>query len=227
MEFNKNWTKEDNKELLNFIKDGKSVNEIREHFGNNKLFYHPNKKYYLSGKSSTIPTFKSKIDDYSYFMNEIKYEELKTDFQVDFKKSKHFNKKFDYIYKFQTDSGNRYIIDFIYLKDTIGYYKNRDIYNVSFTLEKNRNLLNSENYEELTFLKEQHELIKRIIFIFKDFNDKFAENCVYLIGETVDKRKTKWYRNLIKDSFSNIKEIIDISSFTNGMTAYYYEVDSK
>jgi len=104
MEFNINWTKDDNDKLRNFIKEGKSVEFIREYFTNEKLFYHPSKKYYQSGKSSTIPTFKDKIDDFTSFINEIKYEELKTDFTVDFEKSKRalasFGvNKFNYIYK--------------------------------------------------------------------------------------------------------------------------------
>ena len=55
MEFNKNWTKEDNDQLRQLIKEGKNVDYIRDYFGNDKLFYHPNKKYYHSGKS--IPNF--------------------------------------------------------------------------------------------------------------------------------------------------------------------------
>ena len=41
MKFNKNWTKQE-----------KSIDYIREYFGNDKLFYHPKKKYYQSGKSA-------------------------------------------------------------------------------------------------------------------------------------------------------------------------------
>lgn len=65
MEFNINWTKDDNDKLRNFIKERKSVEFIREYFTNEKLFYHPSKKYYQSGKSSAIPTFKDKIDDFN------------------------------------------------------------------------------------------------------------------------------------------------------------------
>jgi len=209
MEFNKNWTKEDNKKLRNLISEGKNPNEIRDFFGNDKLFYHPNKKYYNSGKISSLPTFKEKVRDF------------KTDFHYDFSHSKYFRDEFDYNYKFQTNSGNRYIVDFIYLKDVI--YRDRDIYNISFTLESNRNLLNSGEYERETGLNENHELIKRIIFILIDFNQRFGKNCIYLIGETEDKRKINWYRNLIKDSFENCKEVIGISSFTNGLDGYYYE----
>lgn len=223
MEFNKNWTKKDNDKLRELIREGKSADYINNYFSNDKLFYHPKKKYYFSGKSS-IPKIRKKIDDYTGFINEIKYEELKTDFTIYFNKSKHFNDEFDYYYIFQTDSGNRYVVDFIYLKDTIGPYKDKDIYNISFTLETNRNLSNYKDYEKSTFLNEEHEIIKRIIFIIKDFNKKFGNNCIYLIGETEDKRKINWYSQLIKDSFNNIKETIGISSFTNGLNAHYFEI---
>jgi hypothetical protein len=197
MEFNKNWTKEDNKKLRNLISEGKNPNEIRDFFGNDKLFYHPNKKYYNSGKISSLPTFKEKVRDF------------KTDFHYDFSHSKYFRDEFDYNYKFQTNSGNRYIVDFIYLKDVIGPYRDRDIYNISFTLE-------SREYESEDRLDDNSELIKRIIFILIDFNKRFGKNCIYLIGKT---------DNLIKDSFENYKEVISISSFTNGLDGYYYEIN--
>ena len=225
MEFNKNWTKDDNDILRNFIKEGKSISYIRDYFGNDKLFYHPTKKYYLSNKTACIPTFKNNISDFSGFINEIKYEELRTDFTIDFEESKHFEDQFNYLYKFQTNSGNRYVVDFIYLLDTIGPFQNKDIYNISFTLEINRNMKTPSDYEKQTALDETHEIIKRLIFIFRDFDNRFGKGCIYLIGETSDNRKTKWYRNLINDTFSNVRETIGISSFTNGLNAYYYEVN--
>lgn len=223
MKFNKNWTKEDNKKLLNLIKEGKSVDYINDYFGNDKLFYHPSKKYYISNKSAPVPIFKKKIDDFSGFINEIKYNELKTDFIVDFEKSEHFSDEFNYIYKFKTNSGNKYVVDFVYLQDSIGPYANCNIYNISFTLETNRDLSNYKDYEKTTLLNEEHEIIKRIIFIFKDFDNRFGNNCIYMIGETEDKRKITWYRTLIKDSFEGIKETIGDSSFTNGLNAFYFE----
>jgi len=62
-----------------------------------------------------------------------------------------------------------------------------------------------------------------VIFIFKHFDSKFGKGCVYLIGETEDKRKINWYRQLIKDSLDGIKEIIGVSSFSNGLNAYYFK----
>lgn len=72
-------------------------------------------------------------------------------------------------------------------------------------------------------LNEEHELIKRLIYIFKDFDKRFGFDCIYMIGETEDKRKINWYRKPIKDTFDNIKETISESSFTNGLGSYYYE----
>jgi len=224
MKFNKHWTKSDNDLMRQFIKEGKSPIDIRKFFGNDKLFYHPTKKYYDSGKSGSIPSFKNKILNFEQHINEIVYNELKTDFIKDWNESKHFPSEFDYNYTFQTNSGNRYILDFIYLKDDIGLFKNRNIYNISFTLEKQRNLSDYKEYEKNTMLKEQHELIKRIIFIFKDFHKNYVQNCIYLLGHTENIQKIKWYRNLIEDSFTKIKETVNISSFTNGLPAYYFEI---
>lgn len=212
MEFNKNWTKKDNDLMREFIKENKSVDYIREHFGNDKLFYHPSKKYYYSNKSC-LPIFK-KIKNFDGYINEIQYSELETDFTYDFEKSKQFKDEFNYIYKFKTNSGTKYIVDFIYLKDNIGIYKNKDLYNISFTTEENRNLTDPDKYEKITFLKEEHEIIKRLIYIINDFNKRFGNN-IYLIGETEDKRKIKWYKSIIEDNFDNVILSKDISSFTN------------
>jgi len=225
MDFNINWTQEDNNKLRHLIKEGKSPDYIRNYFGNEKLFYNPSKKYYQSNKSSAIPTIKDKIKDFTGYITEIKYEELKTDFVFDFEKSSYFENKFNYYYTFQTNSGNRYVFDFIYLKDNIGPYKGTDLYNISFTLEANRNLSNYKDYEKQTQLKEGHEIIKRLIFILKDFDKRFGNDCIYTLGETEDKRKINWYRNLIKDTFNNVKETIGVSSFTDGLKCYYYELN--
>ena len=95
MDFNVNWTKEDNSKLLELIKENKSPEFIRSYFGNDKLFYHPSKKYYQSNKTAVLPSFKEKIKDFTGFINEIKYESLKTDFTFDFSKSEYFKDKLD------------------------------------------------------------------------------------------------------------------------------------
>jgi len=224
VDLNRNWTKQDNDKMRELIKEGKDSDFIRNYFGNNKLFYHPNKKYYIAPKSSILPNFKKKISDFNGFINEIKYEELKTDFKLDFNNSEQFIGKFNYLYTFQTNSGNRYVVDFIYLSDDKSPYPNRDIYNMSFTLEKNRNLDDYKDYEKPSQLNEEHEVIKRVLFIINDFLNNKGSNSIILIGETEDKRKINWYRNLIKQSIPNIKETEGISSFTNGLKAYYYDL---
>ena len=227
MKFNINWTKEDNDQMRKMISEGKSEADIREFFGNDKLFYHPTKKYYKSGKSGTLPNFKNKIKDFGGYITEIKYTELKTDFVKNVEKSKYFVDQFNYNYTFQTNSGNRYVVDFIYLNDTIGIFKYKNLYNISFTIEDQRNFSDYVDYEKITKKDENNELIKRIIYIFKDFYTNYGKNCIFLIGESEDIRKMNWYRNLIKDSFDNVIEIKDVSSFTNGLPAYYFEIINK
>ena len=55
MEFNEFWTKKDNDEFRQLIKEGKSIKYIIEYFGMNKLKHHPKKKF--SGNS--LPDFDS------------------------------------------------------------------------------------------------------------------------------------------------------------------------
>jgi hypothetical protein len=226
MVFNKFWTKEDNDLMRKMIKENKSVDEIREFFGNDKLFYHPKRKYYTDGKVGCLPNFneRKQIQDFTGFVNEIKYSELKTDFRIIATSSLKFKNEVDYHYTFLTNSLNRYIVDFIYLKDTKGNFKDKDLYNVSFTLEKNYDLNDYKKYETETNLNEQHEIIKRLIYIIKDFHKKYSNGCIYLIGETEEMIKINWYINLVKDSFEEVNIIKDESSFTNDLPAYYFEV---
>ena len=61
MDLNRNWTKQDNDKMRELIKEGKDSDFIRNYFSNDKLIYHPNKKYYIAPKSSILPNFKNKI----------------------------------------------------------------------------------------------------------------------------------------------------------------------
>lgn len=211
MIFNRFFTKEDNKTLRKMIKEKRSIDEIRSFFGE-KLFYHPSQKYYYQ-RSGTIPNFNK-------FIEEIKYQALDTNFTKKPTLSKWFNNQFDYHYYFQTNKGNRYVLDFIYLFDEIGPLKHKDLYNISFTLESQYNLDNDLEYEKITNLDEYHEIAKRLLFLLQDFQKNYGSGN-YLISETTDIRKINWYRNLIKDSL-NLKEIEGVSSFTNGLKAYYF-----
>lgn len=204
------WTKEDNIKLRQLIKEGKPPNEIRKSLGD-KLEEHFNKKY-LSSFSDFI-------------LNEIKMQPKETILNFQPKPSTYYPNEWNFLTYFETDSGQRYFVDFIYVKETKNQFKNDNIFNLSFTTEEQHNLNNSEIYEDDTHKYEHIEVMKRLIFVIiesiKYIKTKYI-NPILLIGETKNPQKINFYRNIIKDSLPNIKEIEDISDFTNGFKAYYF-----
>jgi hypothetical protein len=209
------WTKEDNKKLRTLIKEGKSVSEIREIIGDNKLRENPKKKYV-----NTFNRFK---------LMEIVAKQLKTDYIFQIEKSKFYENEYNFTANFKTLSENEYIIDLILIKEYENQFKNNNILNISFTLAKNRTFDNYKKYEEETKINEHFEIIKRLMFIIPDSLKKIKKNysnIILLINETENPQKINFYRNVIKDSFSDVIEIEDTSNFTNGLKAYYYIIEN-
>jgi len=205
------WTKEDNKQLRQLIKEGKTPTEIRKIIGVDKLEEHPNKKYLYNYNS--------------FLINEIKAQPKDTDYNFKPEKSKIYPDDWNFYSEFKTTSGQKYFIDFIYVKETKNNFKNSDVFNISFTTEEQRDFNDYDKYEGETNKKEHIELIKRMIFIIDGSMKRIKvvySNPIILIGETKNPQKINFYRNIIKDSLPNVTEIEDVSDFTNGMKAYYY-----
>jgi hypothetical protein len=205
------WTKEDNKQLRQLIKEHKTSFEIRKHFGIEKLEEHPNKKY-LSNFNSFV-------------INEIKFQPKNKAFDFYHEKSKYYKNDYNFYSIFKTDSGQKYFVDFIYVKETKNKFKDLNVFNLSFTTEEQRVFTNVDFYELSTNKNEQFELIKCLIYVINESLKMIRvlySNPIILMGETKNPQKINFYRNIIKDSLPNVIEIEDISEFTNGLKAYYY-----
>ena len=207
------WTKEDNTRLRKLISEGKTPSEIIEIMGYDKLRENPKKKY---------------VSNYNEFiLNEIFAKPKQTDFVIGREKSKYFNDKMNYYSTFKTSSGQEYVVDFVYVQEKDGRFKNDNIFNLSFTTKENRDLTDYKKYEDETNKKELIELTKRLIYVVIESIDTIKlkyKNVIILIGETENPQKIYFYRNIINNSFPNIEEIEDISSYTNGLKAYYYKI---
>lgn len=207
------WTKEDNKQLRKLISEGKTPSEIIKIIGYDKLRENPKKKY---------------VSNYNEFiLNEIFAKPKETDFVIGREKSKYFNDKMNYYSTFKTSSGQEYVVDFVYVQEKNGQFKNDNIFNLSFTTKENRDLTDYKKYEDETNKKELIELTKRLIYVVIESIDTIKlkyKNVIILIGETENTQKIDFYRNIINNSFPNIEEIEDISSYTNGLKAYYYKI---
>ena len=216
MKFTEEWTKEDNNILRGLIKEGKSPSQIIDIIGYDKLRKNPNKKYV--GKFS------------EFILNEIFFKSKKTVFNINQDLSNYYNGELNYNSTFKTESGQEYVVDFVIVKEKDGQFKKSNIFNLSFSTIENRNFSDYKKYEEDTGKGEYIELTKRLIFVIRE-SIKVIElnykNIVILIGETENPQKINFYRNVIKESFDDIDEIIDESSFTNGLKAYYYVIKNN
>lgn len=118
MEFNKIWTKEKNDILRQFNKEGKSIEFIKEYFGDD-LKYHPKGKF----KSN-------KLFGFHKFVNEIIITPENIDYNKNIQKSIKYKDKKDYIYSFKTKQ--EYILMLLYVENF-----NKSSYEIVFTSKEN------------------------------------------------------------------------------------------
>lgn len=225
MIFTDKWTKEDNKLYRTLIKEHTKVDDIIKIMGLNKLKNYPNGTY------STRYSL-GNFDD--FVKNEIVYSDRFTNFNLKVSKSNHFDGN-DYSFVFKTDSDIEYVFDFVYYNEINGDFINKNLYYLSFsTLEQkiisdtiSDDIKKTEAYEETTDNNEIHELIKRLIYLFKHFYNFYGkiENAIYVIGETDNIQKINFYRDLIESSFDNVKEYIGKSFINLNRNVYYYEIN--
>ena len=141
MKFNKDWTKEDNDILRQLLKENKTPDEIVNIIGIDKLEKNPNKKYV--GKFS------------QFILNEIFTKPKKTIYSLFQTNSTNFKNKINYNAKFNTDSGNEYVLDLVYVEDSISPFPTRPMYNISFTIKiNNESLVNVY----LLFIKDNYNI---------------------------------------------------------------------
>jgi hypothetical protein len=210
MDFNKDWEKEDNDLLRKLIKENKSPDEIVSIIGFEKLEKNPKKKYV--GKFS------------DFILNEITSIPKKTLYTLKQDESTSFKGNLNYHAFFRTDSGVEYVLDLIYVEDIMSPYKNKSMFNISFTTKEQYDSTSATKYEKETNKNEHLELMSRLIYIIEDINiyltSKYGE-IVYIIGETSNPKKINMYRDIIKNSL-NYNELKGKSSIILGRDVYYY-----
>jgi hypothetical protein len=233
MEFNNYWTKDINDLYHNMVKEGKSINEIRNHFDNNVLMHHPNKKFHVDIK---IPS----LLKYNIFLNEIKIIPSETKYTIDYKNSEMYNDVKDYFLSFNVNGVNYIIVLFYYIVNNVSSF------NILFTTQKQYNeyleIKGNKKYSDITIdefnqlsiiLEEETnynniiKIMKSISFILKNFHNilKYYNDIPYSICEINNPIKIKLYGNIIKNSFDDIIETKDIMK--NSKNIYYYQIKNK
>ena len=238
MEFNEHWTKKDNDLMRQMIKEHKSRKEIIKFFGEEKVSHHPKKKFAVEHSLPNFDIIKQQIrlkkinriqevcilKKYGeYIKEEIKIYPKFTTYDLKRKFSDDYPTKYDYLAEFKTDSNTYYMLSLIYVEDVVSPFPNQPMYNISFTTKEQYGTV---EYEEETHKNETIELMKKIMYILLDINDlvirKYLSNPIYIIGETDNIQKIKFYQNIMRDSLPEYKEIKGKSSVNNGKDVYYY-----
>ena len=229
MKFNEIWTKEVNDKYRQMIKEKKSTDEIREYFGN-KMNYHPEQKF-----KHGILTY----DRYMCLINEIKFHPNYIDFGFNYFKSLRFSNGKD-IRCFFTVNDIDYILVLEYLIEDNELFHNEVVYNIFFTtkkqydnFEKELSKLKLEDYEK-EFLKLQNiveketklgdtiKIFNALSYILLKMIDELV-NPIYMISDTNNPQKIKFYNKSIKDSFKDKYDLlIGKSKFFPDSNTYYY-----
>lgn len=205
--YNEKWTIEKHKKYRKLKRSGYSDEMLIEHFGED-IYYSG-----LYNRKSTIMPFLG-------FITEITITPEFVNYNVNKNKSIIYINKFDYVINF-IDNDIKYIIClFYYVIEEI------ETYNVLFTTEnqwidyENRlNEIGKKGYvtdlerielanivEKGTGFNNLFSIMKKISYILSDFI-KIGLINVLSIGETRNIVKINLYRNIIRNSFKNIKEI--------------------
>jgi len=225
-EYNERWTRE---KFLNYriLKRGGYTHQMLiEHFGED--IYHSG----LYNRNSTIMPWLQ-------FLEEIVITPEETNYDYSKEPSDIYPNKFDHIIKFR-DGKNKYVaVLFYYVIDEI------ETYNILFTTQnqwrdyksklgafRNKGYITDSERHELVNIVERetgfdklYSVMKKVSYVLFDFiGNKLDGNITISIGETKNLVKINLYRNIIKNSFPNVRELGE--KFDEVGNKYYiYEIN--
>ena len=222
------WTREKFLEYRKLKRSGYTHSMLKEHFGDD---IYESGMYNRNG--STLPN----ILKYHNFVNEIKINPEETYYGISPELSSFFKEKTDYVLTFHSNNIS-YVICLIFFK-----INNIDTYNLVFTTYDQwvnyrskfsefikSGKISTEEFQILndiisktTNLNDVYPIFRKISWILLDFYSKTLKGGVLSIGDTDNEQKIKFYRNIIKDSFTNVKES---EVKFNGENYYLYEIPS-
>jgi hypothetical protein len=212
--YNERWTKEKFIEYRKLKRSGYTDKMLKEHFGED--IYHSD-MYNKNGSSLPV------ILKFGKFINEIKITPEKVDYSFTKQPSIFIKGESDYIISFFSNI-IPYIISLVYFP-----INNIETFNVIFTT---RNQWNDYEYNLIKFLKkgsltndefkilediigkktelnDLFPIFRKISWIILDFYENQISGELISIGDTENKKKINLYRNIIKDSFTNMLETED------------------
>lgn len=168
-------------------------------------------------KIYTFEKFKEKsiIESFDKLYNDTQYKIQNKTFD---KKYTNYQDPNGFQIWFETNSGNEYRIDLVPIKNFNNKISSDFVWSISFTLSKYD--INDINYEELTGLKEEKEVLMRI----GDILNKIDIPKYFVIGNTILEKKIKIYKNLLLLVFPNYNiEMSYCEGFINDNALYIWK----
>lgn len=233
MLFNEIWTKEVNNQYRKMIKEHKSMDEITEVLGD-KMNHHPNRKFKY-GRFLTYEKFLLMINEIKFHPNYIHFEFNLNSQSIRYEYGK------DIICYFNVNDID-YIFLLEYLIEDNEIFHNKIVYNLFFTTKlqyeiyiKKLSKLKPDEYEqnfvELQNIVEKETKLGDVIKIFNALSyillkiSNHITNPVFIISDTDNPQKIKFYKKSIEDSFKDKYELLTSESkFFPGINSYYYVI---
>lgn len=229
-EYNDKWTRDKFIEYRKLKRSGYSHDMLKEYFGED---------IYESGlynKNAHVIPFDYYLKYKEHELNEIKLTPEYVDYWAIAKSSVFIKEKTDYLISFESNDVHYVICLMIFPINDI------DTYNIVFTTKDQwdeyefnlrkffkKGFPSEEEFEILnqiisreTKLNDLFPIFRKIYWILLDFYNEHLKNNLLSIGDTDNKKKINLYRNIIKDSFTNITEN---ETIFNNNRYYIYKIN--
>jgi len=208
MNYNNRWCKEKHIEYRMLKRDGYTQKMLIEHFGED---------IYYSGMYNRTSSIMPWLD----FIKEIKITPEYTNYNLSKIQSNIYPNEFDYTIRFENNNIEYVITLFFYLIEGM------ETYNILLTTEKqwieyekklveigNKGYITDDERNELVNIVEKetgfnqlYPVMKKVSYILSDVFEKRININIISLGETKNIVKINLYRNIIKNSFQNIREV--------------------
>lgn len=209
-QYNERWTREKFLEYRKLKRNGFTHKQLVEHFGDD---------IYESGMFNK----NGHILPYWYFVKineEININPEYVPYKVKRNSSKYISNEYDYIISFGSNLNDYILCLMFYPINNVVTYNivfttklQWDEYNNKLTDFSTKGNITDDEFKILsdiigrtTNLNDVFPIFKKISYIIIDFYNRTLKGCKLSLGDTNDKRKIDFYRDIIKNSFDNITE---------------------
>jgi len=230
MKFNDKWTREVNDRYRQMIKEKYSRDEIRDELGH-LMKYHPEGKFDSGGGIFPYRRFLG-------ILNEIKFHPNYIYFNFKYDVSLWYKDKKDIICYF-TINDIDYVLLLEYLIEDNDFFNNEVVYNVFFAIkdrydlfikEMKRGEIKKDEIDKLRVMMEEETNLGDVVKVFNAISYillkilSHIENPIYMVSDTNNLKKIKFYKKSIEDSFKEKYELFVGKSSHTDKKSYYFKI---